>query len=205
MTAVGYAHLHFQSCVLPLAALHTSCKHQTQCTDYICISCSGAACQSILTSGLQRSTRVTIWCCFPVFLFVSLCLPLSKCMEKSSLLLSGNSTSSQGWDRQRGCEKGAEQICYTGTLQTDLALFLFLCFFYSFLLCLRVLKQNVDTFPPRCIQDASEVLDWTFCPYDARNKHGYKKARVKWLFPHVHYLQSHCRQVSMWEFTIWCM
>lgn len=37
---------------------------------------------------------------FGVFL-LHVCPPLAKCMEKSSLLLSGNSISSQGWDRQR--------------------------------------------------------------------------------------------------------
>lgn len=69
--------------------MQSSCKHQ--CTGYICISCSGAVCQYILTSGYERSNQVTIWCFF-VFFFLSVCisvrLPLAKCMEKSSLLFS---------------------------------------------------------------------------------------------------------------------
>lgn len=99
---------------------------------------------------------------FPFFC-LSLCFSLSPSVWKNHLSFSQEiPPRPRGETDREGVKAQQSRSATEGHSRNNLTLFFCLCFFYLFfifLLCLRVLKQNVNTFPPRCVQDASEVLD----------------------------------------------
>ena len=150
------------SCVLPLAALQPSCKHQTHCAGYICISCSGAVRQKILTGGCERSTQVTIWCCFLLPLCLSLCVSFCQVYGKvippslrKFLLVPRVRQKERVWRSNRAA-----------LLQRDTPGLAFLFIFSIFYLVAvsehvktAVKKDCYDTFQPRCIQEGCQTLE----------------------------------------------